>query len=129
MASEEASDRPDPDGTETTPLLRGSGAADEYGSSTVGSSNITAVGSGDVTSGNNTVATENGRSGANGTGEQAIDAREGLPGMANKLHFLMPAIGIGVFLSALDQTLIIATYARMSSELEALNRTSWISTA
>lgn len=128
MAVDQPHDRPDPDGTETTPLLRPSGAADGYGSSTVGSSSVIAAGDDSVTSGSTIVTTENGGSGASG-GEQAINAREGLPGMAKKMHFLMPAIAIGIFLSALDQTLIVATYAKMSSDLEALNRTSWISTA
>lgn len=58
-----------------------------------------------------------------GAGEQ--DVTKTTP----KLHFLLPALAIGIFLSALDQTLIIATYAKMSSDLHALNRTSWISTA
>lgn len=128
MAVDKPRDRPGPDGTETTPLLRPSGAADGYGSSTVDSSSVTVAGDDDMTSGSTIVTAESGRSGVNG-GEQAVDAREGLPAMANKMHFLLPAIGIGIFLSALDQTLIVATYAKMSSDLEALNRTSWISTA
>ncbi|KAF3770027.1 MFS general substrate transporter, partial [Cryphonectria parasitica EP155] len=45
------------------------------------------------------------------------------------LHLLLPVLAVGIFLSALDQTLIVATYAKMSSDLKALNRTSWISTS
>lgn len=56
-------------------------------------------------------------------------SREGLPEMAKRLHILLPAIGIGTFLCALDQLLVVATYAKISSDLEALNRTSWVSTA
>lgn len=56
-------------------------------------------------------------------------AREGLPEMAKKLHILLPAMGIGMFLCALDQLLVVATYAKISSDLQALNRTSWVSTA
>lgn len=118
MAADEAQNPQNwavPDGAETAPLLGPSAALGEgYGSS--------------ASNGGSIVATENGRS------NDAVQAttggdHEGLPGMAQKLHWLLPAIGIGVFLSALDQTLIVATYAKMSSDLEALNRTSWISTA
>lgn len=115
MAADEAQNRAVPDAAETTPLLGPSTAAGEgYGSS--------------ASNGGSIVATENG--GSNGAAQATADGdHEGLPGMAQKLHWLLPAIGIGVFLSALDQTLIVATYAKMSSDLEALNRTSWISTA
>ena len=34
-----------------------------------------------------------------------------------------------IFLVAVDQLLTIATYARIGSELNALNNTSWIATA
>lgn len=33
-----------------------------------------------------------------------------------------------VFLSAADQTIIVSAYARIGSDLNALNKTSWIST-
>lgn len=56
-------------------------------------------------------------------------SREGLPEMAKRLHILLPAMGIGMFLCALDQLLVVATYAKISSDLQALNRTSWVSTA
>jgi len=55
--------------------------------------------------------------------------REGLPDVAAKLPVLLPAIGIGVFLCALDQLLAVATYAKIGSDLNALNSTSWIATA
>lgn len=105
------------DSTETSPLLGSPGgvADSSYGSSTVYSSGSTAVN--DI----------NGAS--RESSGQTTPIREGLPGMAKRMHILLPAIGIGVYLSALDQTLIVATYARMSSDLQALNRTSWISTA
>lgn len=112
--------RSGPDGTtESSPLLGSSGDA-SYGASTVPSSSATAMG--------DDVEVMNGSSATVGNGGAGV-AREGLPEMAQKMHFLLPAIGIGIFLSALDQTVIVATYARMSSDLEALNRTSWISTA
>ncbi|KAI0010129.1 MFS general substrate transporter [Xylariaceae sp. FL0662B] len=42
---------------------------------------------------------------------------------------LFPALAIGVFLVAMDQTLTIATYGKMGSDLRALNSTSWIATS
>ncbi|KAK8088815.1 major facilitator superfamily transporter [Apiospora hydei] len=42
---------------------------------------------------------------------------------------LLPALGIGIFLVAMDQTLTIATYGKMGSDLNALNNTSWIATS
>lgn len=63
----------------------------------------------------------------NSAGDYA--SREGLPEMAKRLHILLPAMGIGMFLCALDQLLVVATYANISSDLQALNRTSWVSTA
>ncbi|PTB43201.1 hypothetical protein M441DRAFT_134330 [Trichoderma asperellum CBS 433.97] len=49
--------------------------------------------------------------------------------MADKMHILLPAVGVGVFLVAVDQLLAVATYARIGSELKALNNTSWIATS
>ncbi|KAI1326050.1 MFS general substrate transporter [Xylariaceae sp. FL0255] len=42
---------------------------------------------------------------------------------------LLPALAIGIFLVALDQTLTIATYGKIGTELRALNSTSWIATS
>ncbi|KAL6910574.1 major facilitator superfamily domain-containing protein [Trichoderma evansii] len=49
--------------------------------------------------------------------------------MADKMHILLPAVGVGVYLVAVDQLLAVATYARIGSELKALNNTSWIATS
>lgn len=49
--------------------------------------------------------------------------------MADKMHVLLPAVGVGVFLVAVDQLLAVATYAKIGSELKALNNTSWIATS
>ncbi|RKK23317.1 hypothetical protein BFJ68_g11380 [Fusarium oxysporum] len=46
-----------------------------------------------------------------------------------KLHLLIAAVGIGVYLAAADQLLTVATYAKIGNELNALNNTSWIATA
>jgi hypothetical protein len=75
--------------------------------------------------------------GEDGAGEQQQqeeevveeEVREGIPEMAKRLHILLPAIGIGIFLCALDQLLAVATYAKIGSDLHALNSTSWIATA
>jgi len=57
------------------------------------------------------------------------DVRGGMPEVAAKLHVLGPAVAIGIFLCALDQLLVVATYAKIGSDLKALNNTSWIATA
>ncbi|EWG48348.1 hypothetical protein FVEG_08153 [Fusarium verticillioides 7600] len=47
-----------------------------------------------------------------------------------KLHLVIAAVGIGVYLAAADQLLtVVATYAKIGNELNALNNTSWIATA
>ncbi|PYH98180.1 MFS multidrug transporter [Aspergillus ellipticus CBS 707.79] len=47
----------------------------------------------------------------------------------NNLRYILPAISIGIFLSAADQTIIMASYGQIGSDLEALNLTSWIATS
>lgn len=42
---------------------------------------------------------------------------------------VMPALAIGVFLFAADQTIVVSTYGKIGSEMQALNNTSWIATA
>ena len=44
------------------------------------------------------------------------------------LKFIVPAVSIGVFLSAADQTIVVASYGIIGSDLGALNLTSWIGT-
>ncbi|KAI1113342.1 major facilitator superfamily domain-containing protein [Nemania sp. NC0429] len=46
-----------------------------------------------------------------------------------KMAVLFPALAIGIFLVALDQTLTIATYGKIGSDLRALNSTSWVATS
>ncbi|KAG7094630.1 hypothetical protein E1B28_005454 [Marasmius oreades] len=46
----------------------------------------------------------------------------------NPLWIVAP-MGIGIFLSAMDQTIIIASYAAIGSELKQLQKTSWIATS
>ncbi|EHK24629.1 uncharacterized protein TRIVIDRAFT_61412 [Trichoderma virens Gv29-8] len=59
----------------------------------------------------------------------SVEARPKKHPMADKMHILLPAIGVGVYLVAVDQLLAVATYAKIGSELNALNNTSWIATA
>ncbi|KAF4627847.1 hypothetical protein G7Y89_g10304 [Cudoniella acicularis] len=54
---------------------------------------------------------------------------EGNSEMMARMHWLFPAISIGILLSSADQTLVVSSYARMGSDLNALNNTSWIATA
>ncbi|KAL9593502.1 MAG: hypothetical protein Q9179_005848 [Wetmoreana sp. 5 TL-2023] len=54
---------------------------------------------------------------------------QGMPEVKARLKYILPAIAIGVFLSAADQTLIVTMYGKIGSDLQALNKTSWVSTA
>lgn len=54
---------------------------------------------------------------------------EGLPEVKKQLPIIFPAVAIGVFLSAADQTIIVSSYGQIGSDLNALNLTSWIATA
>lgn len=54
---------------------------------------------------------------------------EGLPEVKKRMVFILPAIAIGVFLAAADQTIIVSTYGIIGTDLNALNNTSWIATA
>ncbi|QSS66750.1 membrane transporter [Histoplasma capsulatum] len=67
-------------------------------------------------------------------GHNGIDAaREaqftGPPDAQKKLKYIVPAISIGVFLGAADQTIIVSSYGKIGSDLKALNLTSWIATS
>ncbi|KAK6429543.1 hypothetical protein LTR95_014309 [Oleoguttula sp. CCFEE 5521] len=54
---------------------------------------------------------------------------DGMPEVRKRMKFIFPALAIGVFLSAADQTIIVSSYGKIGSELHALNLTSWIATA
>lgn len=43
--------------------------------------------------------------------------------------WISPALGIGIFLAALDQTIVACACAEIGSDLKALDKTSWIATA
>ncbi|KAI9725484.1 MAG: hypothetical protein M1828_003155 [Chrysothrix sp. TS-e1954] len=54
---------------------------------------------------------------------------EGMPDVKSKMPYIFPALAIGVFLAAADQTIIVSSYGTIGSDLGALNKTSWIGTA
>ncbi|KAL8832639.1 MAG: hypothetical protein Q9170_004799 [Blastenia crenularia] len=58
-----------------------------------------------------------------------VSEYQGMPEVKAKLKYILPAIAIGIFLSAADQTLIVTMYGKIGSDLKALNKTSWVSTA
>ncbi|PFH57442.1 hypothetical protein XA68_15048 [Ophiocordyceps unilateralis] len=62
-------------------------------------------------------------------GGLACPAKEGNPEMAKKMHLLLPAVGIGIYLVAIDQLLAVAMYTKIGSDLNALNSTSWVATS
>ncbi|KAI1489101.1 MFS general substrate transporter [Biscogniauxia mediterranea] len=58
------------------------------------------------------------------------DAAEGsLDGVRSRLKFIFPALAIGLFLAAGDQTIIVSSYGRIGSDLNELNKSAWLATA
>ncbi|KAL9054381.1 MAG: hypothetical protein Q9162_004183 [Coniocarpon cinnabarinum] len=53
---------------------------------------------------------------------------EGIPEVRQRMGIMFPAMSIGVFLAAADQTLIVSSYGRIGTDLRALNKTSWVAT-
>ncbi|KAJ5634325.1 hypothetical protein N7528_002167 [Penicillium herquei] len=62
----------------------------------------------------------------NGVDEQS---KEPFKDAQKQLKYIIPAISLGIFLSAADQTIIMASYGQIGSDLKALNLTSWIATS
>ena len=54
---------------------------------------------------------------------------EGLPEVKKNLKYIVPAVAIGIFLGAADQTIVVSAYGKIGSDLNSLNLTSWIATA
>jgi len=48
--------------------------------------------------------------------------------LRRQMPYILPALAIGIFLSAADQTIIVSSYGRIGSDLNALSSTSWIAT-
>ncbi|RDA87802.1 hypothetical protein CP532_2447 [Ophiocordyceps camponoti-leonardi (nom. inval.)] len=72
---------------------------------------------------------ENGVTSACNDGDACPTAKQGNPEMAKKMHLLVPAVGIGIYLVAIDQLLAVAMYTKIGSDLNALNTTSWVATS
>lgn len=61
--------------------------------------------------------------------EDRLKQHEGMPEVKAKLPYIIPALGIGIFLSAADQTIIVSSYGKIGSEMQSLQLVSWIATA
>jgi hypothetical protein len=64
---------------------------------------------------------------ANGTALDGKPAEEDKPKV--NMMMLLPAIAIGIMLSAMDNTIVVSSYGSIGSDLKELNRTSWIATS
>jgi hypothetical protein len=62
------------------------------------------------------------------TGQEA-GQYEGLPEVRKQLKCIVPAISVGVFLVAADQTLVASSAGKIGSDLNALKNTSWVATS
>ncbi|KAL8687925.1 MAG: hypothetical protein Q9224_005016, partial [Gallowayella concinna] len=69
------------------------------------------------------------KQGSDQESQNSVSEYQGMPEVKARLKYLLPAMGIGIFLSAADQTLIVTMYGKIGSDLKALNKTSWVSTA
>jgi multidrug resistance protein len=67
-------------------------------------------------------------SNTNADGEP-LERNEGIPEVKARMKYIFPAIAIGVFLSAADQTIIVSSSGKIGSELDSLSLVSWIATA
>jgi len=54
---------------------------------------------------------------------------EGMPEVRKRMKYILPALAVGIFLAAADQTIIVSSYGKIGSEFEALNLASWIATS
>ncbi|CAG8034425.1 unnamed protein product [Penicillium olsonii] len=63
------------------------------------------------------------------SGHPEEDRKAPPPATQTQLKYIIPAISLGVFMSAADQTIIMASYGQIGSDLKALNLTSWIATS
>ncbi|KAJ5774202.1 hypothetical protein N7457_009098 [Penicillium paradoxum] len=76
---------------------------------------------------NGTITDHNVESGVPVETEQ--QAKKSLSDAQKQLKYIVPAISLGIFLAAADQTIIMASYGQIGSDLKALNLTSWIATS
>lgn len=61
--------------------------------------------------------------------ENVKQASEIDPEARRRVMYAVPALVIGIFLSSADQTIVVASYGRIGSEMKALHKASWIATA
>ena len=54
---------------------------------------------------------------------------QGIPEAKAQLKWIVPSVGVGIFLAAADQTIIVACYGKIGSDLNSLSNTSWIATS
>ncbi|KAK7756208.1 hypothetical protein SLS62_001801 [Diatrype stigma] len=108
---------------ETAPLLGSNGfPANGTAQAQPGATNGTFAALDEPENSRDTTGAENDQAG--GAGESDEDQEPKV-----KMAALLPGLAIGIFLVAMDQTLTIAAYGRMGSDLGALHSTSWIATS
>lgn len=61
--------------------------------------------------------------------EDAKEASDIDPEARRRVMYAVPALVVGIFLSSADQTIVVASYGRIGSEMNALHKASWIATA
>jgi MFS family permease len=110
--------------TETSPLLASHAINPDDGSGT-------AIGNGHATASEGAEDVEACSNGANAADSSASPKpnQEAIEAVRKRFPVILPAMAIGVYLSAADQTVIVASYGKIGSDLNALNKTSWIATA
>ena len=54
---------------------------------------------------------------------------EGMPDVQKKMVYIFPAVAIGSFLGAADQTIIFSSYGKIGSGMKALSQTSWLASS
>lgn len=66
-------------------------------------------------------------------GSNRSDDEESLPdespAVKVNLWYLIPAVSLGIFMAAADQTLVFTSYSRIGSDLRSLENTSWVATS
>lgn len=105
--------------TETSPLISNAIRSIEPGDGLASEGAITGAGAAAAT-GNGTFE-ENGQSNDNGLESQieadGVPKHEGLPEVKKRMKYIFPAVAIGVFLAAADQTIIVSRYVCKSMRL------------
>lgn len=56
-------------------------------------------------------------------------AAQGKPEVKQQMRWIFPAVALGVFMAAADQTIIVSSYGKIGTDLNALSSTSWIATS